>query len=44
MTDALTRAIGSVLNRDHLGAPLPDLPTEDDWAEQVARICGWYRG
>lgn len=44
MTEALARAIGSVLNGDHLNAPLPDLPTEDGWAEQVARVCGWYRG
>jgi glycosyltransferase involved in cell wall biosynthesis len=41
MTEALNRAITSVLERNHLGAPLPDLPTEDGWAETVARICGW---
>jgi len=41
MTETLAHAINSVLNRDHLEASPPDLPTEDDWAEQVARICGW---
>ena len=44
MADALERAIGAVLSRSHLNAPLPDLPTEDGWAEQVAHICGWYDG
>jgi glycosyltransferase involved in cell wall biosynthesis len=44
MADALDRAIAGVLSCNHLNAPPPDLPTEDDWAEQVARICGWYRG
>jgi glycosyltransferase involved in cell wall biosynthesis len=44
MTDVLARAIGSALNGDHLNTPLPDLPTEDGWAEQVARVCGWHRG
>jgi glycosyltransferase involved in cell wall biosynthesis len=44
MTETLERAIRSVLNQNHLKAPLPDLPTEDSWAERVARICGWYRG
>ena len=39
--DALDHAIAGVLSRNHLNAPLPDLPTEDDWAERVARICGW---
>ena len=44
MADALDRAIVGVLSCDHLNAPPPDLPSEDDWAEQVARICGWYHG
>jgi glycosyltransferase involved in cell wall biosynthesis len=44
MTQTLDQAIQSVLSRNHLVAPLPALPTEDSWAEQVARICGWYRG
>ncbi|HEX4507463.1 MAG TPA: glycosyltransferase, partial [Alphaproteobacteria bacterium] len=41
ITETLGRAIQSVLSQSHLKAPLPDLPTEDSWAEQVARICGW---
>jgi glycosyltransferase involved in cell wall biosynthesis len=41
MAETLGRAIESVLSQSHLKAPLPDLPTEDGWAEQVARICGW---
>lgn len=44
MTEALATAIASSLGREHVNAPLPDLPTEAGWAEQVARICGWYRG
>jgi glycosyltransferase involved in cell wall biosynthesis len=42
MAGALDRAITGILSRNHLNAPPPDLPTEDGWAEQVARICGWY--
>ncbi|HEX3572606.1 MAG TPA: glycosyltransferase [Acidobacteriaceae bacterium] len=41
MTRALEAAIGGVLNGQHLQAPLPLLPTEESWAEQVARLCGW---
>jgi hypothetical protein len=22
-------------------APLPELPTEDQWAERVSKLCGW---
>jgi glycosyltransferase involved in cell wall biosynthesis len=44
MAETLDRAIAATLGCDHLNAPPPDLPTEDDWAEQVARICGWYHG
>lgn len=42
MADALDRAVAGVLSSDHFNAPPPDLPTEDGWAEQVARICGWH--
>jgi len=41
MTDALEQAINSVLAGRHLQQPLPELPTEDGWAEQVAKLCGW---
>lgn len=43
MTPALERAIGGVLGGYHLRQPLPELPTEDGWAEHVARLCGWIR-
>ena len=42
MSDALDRAIAGVLSCNHLNAPPPDLPTEDEWAAQVARLCGWH--
>ena len=44
MAETLDGAIMAVLDGDHLGAPPPALPTEDAWAEQVVRICGWYGG
>lgn len=39
---ALDRSITSLLRREHVGAPLPTLPTENEWAERVSRICGWF--
>jgi glycosyltransferase involved in cell wall biosynthesis len=41
MTDALRSAIDSVLQGSHHAVARPNLPTEDTWAEQVARLCGW---
>ncbi len=41
MTAALAFAIDGVLAGRHQDVPLPALPTEDEWAEQVARLCGW---
>ena len=41
MTPALARATDALLAGRHLQQPLPDLPTEDGWAEQVARLCRW---
>lgn len=41
MLPALEHAIESVLSGRHLLEPLPSLPTEDSWAEQVAQLCGW---
>jgi glycosyltransferase involved in cell wall biosynthesis len=41
MTPALASAIDAALIGRHMQQPLPDLPTEDGWAEQVARLCGW---
>lgn len=41
MPAALSAAIDGVLAGRHHAVPLPSLPTEDGWAEQVARLCGW---
>jgi glycosyltransferase involved in cell wall biosynthesis len=41
MAPALSRAIEGVLTGHHHSTPLPPLPTEDEWAERVARLCGW---
>ena len=41
MAPALASAIAGVRGGRQLRAPLPELPTEDSWAEQVARLCGW---
>lgn len=41
MPAALSAAIDGVIGGRHHAVPLPSLPTEDGWAEQVARLCGW---
>lgn len=41
MAPALARAIEGVREGRHLRVPLPELPTEDSWAERVAPLCGW---
>ncbi len=41
MLPALTHAIESARHGRHLNAPLPPIPTEDTWAEQVATLCHW---
>ena len=41
MTAELGTAIRGVIEGRHLRVPLPELPTEDAWAEQVVRLCGW---
>ncbi len=41
MTSALTVAIEGVIKGRHNAVPLPVLPTEDEWASTVARLCGW---
>jgi len=43
MTAALASAIDGVLDSRHHTAPSPHIPTEDDWAEQVARLCSWVQ-
>jgi len=40
-TVALSAAINGVLAGRHHAVPLPELPTEDGWAAQVAHLCGW---
>jgi glycosyltransferase involved in cell wall biosynthesis len=41
MRPALTEAIKSALEGRQLAVPLPQLPTEDTWAAEIARLCGW---
>ncbi len=38
---ALAQAIDSARKGRHLNTPPPQLPTEDQWAEQVAVLCHW---
>jgi len=38
---ALANSIDGVLRGRHLDVALPELPTEDLWAERVATLCGW---
>ena len=40
-TAALSAAVDSVLAGRHHAVPLPKLPIEDEWAAQVAHLCGW---
>jgi glycosyltransferase involved in cell wall biosynthesis len=41
MLPALSRAIDLVREGRQLKIALPDLPTEDSWAAEVGRLCGW---
>jgi glycosyltransferase involved in cell wall biosynthesis len=41
MLSGLRQAIGNTLTGAQLSAPLPHLPTEDEWAARVARLCDW---
>ncbi len=38
---ALAKVIAFVMAGMHLDAMPPHLPTEDEWAEEMARLCGW---
>lgn len=40
-TPALACAIDNVLRGDYLSVPRPQIPTEDEWAGAVAKLCGW---
>lgn len=44
MTTSLSAMIASLQAGNHLRAPLPAIPTQAEWAEQVARFCGWLPG
>jgi glycosyltransferase involved in cell wall biosynthesis len=41
MTAAMRAAIDAVIAGRQSGVAQPHLPTEDEWAEQVARLCNW---
>jgi glycosyltransferase involved in cell wall biosynthesis len=41
MLPGLRLAIGGVVGGVQMDVALPVLPTEDDWAERVATLCGW---
>ena len=41
MLAGLRQAIGRTLAGTQLTVPLPNLPTEDEWAARVARLCNW---
>ena len=43
MAPALETSIRRLIAGSHLKAPLPPLPTQTEWAEEVARLCGWVR-
>jgi glycosyltransferase involved in cell wall biosynthesis len=43
MSAALSIAIEGVLEGRHHTIPLPHLPTEDEWAAEVARLCNWLQ-
>jgi glycosyltransferase involved in cell wall biosynthesis len=42
MLPALRRGVESTIEGLQLRAPLPHLPTEDEWAARVAELCNWY--
>jgi glycosyltransferase involved in cell wall biosynthesis len=41
LVPALEQTIQSLIVGNHLDVPLPHLPTQDVWAEEMARICRW---
>ncbi len=41
LLSGLRDAIDAVIRGTQMKAALPVLPTEDEWAERVARLCGW---
>jgi len=43
MTPKLREAIDGVIAGRQLAVPLPALPTESGWAQQIAERCGWLK-
>jgi glycosyltransferase involved in cell wall biosynthesis len=41
MTSKLREAIDGVVSGRHHAEALPNLPTEESWAEEVSYLCGW---
>jgi len=41
MLAGLRQSIDTTLAGAQLNVPLPQLPTEDEWAARVARLCNW---
>jgi glycosyltransferase involved in cell wall biosynthesis len=41
MLPALERAVEAVLRGEYLDVARPSLPSEEQWAERVAMLCGW---
>jgi hypothetical protein len=41
LTPLLAKAIEDVLTGRHVNVPPPRSPTENEWAQQVARYCGY---
>jgi hypothetical protein len=41
MLPGLRIAVEKVMEGRQIGFPLPELPTEDEWAERVATMIGW---
>jgi glycosyltransferase involved in cell wall biosynthesis len=41
LTPALAAVVDGVITGRHHNVPLPPIPTEAEWAGEVARLCGW---
>lgn len=41
LVPALERTVHSLIAGNHLHVPPPHLPTQDAWAEEMARLCRW---
>lgn len=44
LAEALEAMIAALIAGRHLDTPLPEIPTEAQWAERVASLCGWIPG